>query len=56
MKIFKKSGKYGVREGFKVIVEPTYSSTREMVENDPFFNKKQIDHEQNKNANEQEKE
>lgn len=56
MKVFKQNGKYGVRSGFRIVVEPIYSSKNEMVENDPFFNKKQVSSEENKTPCEKEKE
>ncbi len=37
MKVFKVNGKYGVKEGNKIIVQPVYTSTRDMVANDSFF-------------------
>lgn len=36
MKVFKVNGKYGVKEGNKIIVQPVYTSTRDMVANDSF--------------------
>ena len=39
MKVFKVNGKYGVKEGNKIIVQPVYTSTRDMVANDSFFMK-----------------
>lgn len=56
MKVFKENGKYGVKNGFRIIVEPKYISKSEMVENDPFFNKKQANQEENKTPCEKEKE
>lgn len=37
MKVFKVNGKYGVKEGNKIIVKPVYMSASDMVANDSFF-------------------
>lgn len=37
MKVFKVNGKYGVKEGNKIIVQPIYASASDMVANDSFF-------------------
>lgn len=41
MKMFIKNGKFGAREGIKVIVPAVYDDMLQMVENDPYFTKKQ---------------
>lgn len=41
MKIFRKNGKYGAKEGIRVIVPAEYDSLLDMIERDPYFTKNQ---------------